>query len=164
MRNCAGRPLMVSSQWKYGKSWKCHLFLSGVAVLWVKFSGSAANSKEEIKRVWKRQRATMRECAKKRKERETGAETKRKWVNQKRRKRRNGGERRDREMIDGAKMPISCFIWSALLCNQQTHTCTDTLQSTQTHTHPQHPSHRLLVCNQHTGYWSELSSTQNACM
>ena len=96
-------------------------------------------------RNWKRKRKTGRE-----------GETQREWVSQsgeKERERERERERQEREesdweMIDGAKKPISCFIWSALFCNQQTHT----LQST--HTHSQYLSHRLLGCNQHTGYWS----------
>lgn len=48
------------------------------------------------------------------------------------RKRWGGWEDRDREMIDGAKMPIFCFIWSALLCNQKAHMCTPWNQHTYT--------------------------------
>lgn len=67
-------------------------------MLCVKFNGSVANSKEEIKRV--RERKTGDEEKEKR-------QTDRKWVNQ---RRREGREERKREMIDGAKKPISCFI------------------------------------------------------
>lgn len=55
------------------------------------------------------------------------------------------------EMIDGAKKTISCFIWSALLCNQQAHTGAHTLQST--HALSTSLTQAIGLQSTHTGYW-----------
>lgn len=139
LKTCGGVPLIFCSWGKYKKkSGKCHLYLSGVTVLCARFNGSAANSQSVCEKDKGRWWETERE---KEKERDRDGATERERARQRGRReggREREGERRgererrgDRQMIDGAKKPISCFIWSALLCNQQTHAYTPA----RTHTH-----------------------------
>ena len=97
-------------------------------------------------------------------ENEQGREEGRK-EGERRREMEKWGERERRETGRWLMEPKSRFLassdlhYSAIsrhihIHTAHTHTYTHTHLAINAHTHPQRLSHRLLACNQHTGYWS----------